>query len=41
MPSTRRLDLVGLRGLRDMESVNMLSNDKFLFKLRSVNVSGI
>ena len=32
--------MIGLKGLRDIESVNLISNDKYLFKIRSVNPSG-
>ena len=40
LPGTRRLDLVGLKGLRDTESVNMIADDLCLYKFRSTNVSG-
>ena len=40
LPGTRRLDLVGLKGLRDIESVNMIADDLCLYKLRSTNVLG-
>ena len=40
LPGSRSLDLVGLKGLRDTESVNMIADDLCLYKLRSTNVSG-
>lgn len=40
-PSTRRMDIVGLRGMRDCESVNFVSDDLFLFKFRSASRTGM
>ena len=40
-PGTRRQDLIGLRGLRDLESLNDISNDMFLIKFRGADVHGL
>ena len=40
-PGSRRQDLVGMRGLRDMESINLISNDQYLMKFKGSDLSGI
>jgi hypothetical protein len=40
-PGSRRQDLVGLRGLRDLESINLISDDLHLLKFRASDLSGI
>ena len=40
-PGSRRQDLVGLRGLRDMDSVNLISNDQYLMKFKGADLAGI
>jgi len=40
-PGSRRQDLVGLRGLRDMDSINLISDELFLIKFKSSDLSGI
>ena len=32
---------MGLRGLRDMDSVNLISNDQYLMKFKGSDLSGI
>ena len=41
LPGTRRQDLVGLRGRRDMDSINFIGDDLYLIKFRSSVFSGI
>lgn len=40
LPGTRRADLVGMRCRRDMDSINLISDDKYLIKLISALDSG-
>lgn len=41
LPGTRRQDLVGMRGRRDMDSINFIADDLYLIKFRSSVYSGI
>jgi len=40
LPGTRRQDLVGMKGRRDMESINFISDDLYLIKMKSKQLSG-
>lgn len=40
LPGTRRQDLVGMRGRRDMDSINFIADDLYLVKFRSSDFSG-
>ena len=40
-PGTRRSDLCGMRGRRDMDSINFIADDLYLIKFRSTAYSGI
>ena len=40
LPGSRRQDLVGRRSLRDMQSINFISDSLFLIKFRSSDNSG-
>ena len=37
MPGTRRKEMLGLKGRRDLESVNMISDDEYLLKFCADN----
>lgn len=39
-PGSRRQDLIGLRGLRDIDSINMISNHLFLLRFRGSKMDG-
>ena len=41
MPGTRRQDLIGQRGLRDLDSLNMIADDLYLMKFRGSDPSGV
>jgi len=40
LPGSRRKDLLGCKGARDLESINIISDDLFLLKFRSSEYSG-
>ena len=40
LPGTRKSDLTGLRGRRDMDSINFIADDLYLIKFRSSIFSG-
>lgn len=40
-PGSRRQDLVGQKGIRDMESINFISDDLFLVKFKSADTTGL
>ena len=39
LPGSRRQDIIGLRGLRDMVSLNMISDNLFLVRFRGSDLS--
>lgn len=39
LPGSRRIDLIGLRGLRDLESLNMIADNIFLVRFRGSDLS--
>lgn len=40
LPGSRKRDILGIKGTRDLESINMMSDDKFLIKFRATEFSG-
>lgn len=40
LPGTRRKDFVGMRGRRDLESINVVSDSHYLMKFRSTDATG-
>ena len=39
MPGTRRKDFIGMKARRDLESINMISDDHYLLKFRASDPS--
>ena len=41
LPGSRRTDIIGMRGKRDLESINSISDSQYLLKFRSSDLSGL